>query len=201
MGYAWQTRANGCRFELHNTSNDRSSEDPTTKRRAEIHDKVHLCDVGKVYWGAFSFKDTAFSDPAGMKAFAAGSHFQMHMPGGGSPVWALRRKGDGSSTITTNPGGNKTRATFSVSFDAVHDCVYRQIIQPTNGELDVWIDGRQVLKYRGALSDSKSGNGYYPCYGPYYGSGMSGVIVVEYANIAPPSLSDLSARLTAAPAW
>jgi hypothetical protein len=113
----------------------------------------------------------------------------------------MRRKGDGTWTITTNPGGNKTRLSIQVPFDAVNDLVYRQLTDPVHGELDINLNGKRVLSYRGPLSDSKPGNGYYPCYGIYYGSGMAGTIVHEVANIAPPSLAELSARISNAPAW
>ncbi|HWJ58068.1 MAG TPA: heparin lyase I family protein [Sphingomicrobium sp.] len=200
MDHCWRISQTKSRFELHNTPQDRGGNDPSSKRRSEIHDKQHLLQNGVEYWGAATFLDHAYSDLAGMKAQkSGGSHMQMHMPNGGSPAFAFRRFGDGQWGITTNPGGNVKRYRQPLSFDVPHDVVYRFVPHPSNGQLDVWLDGQQVLSYRGAIGGSE--NGYYPCYGLYYGSGITGSVIAEVANIAHPSTARLSGRITNRPGW
>ena len=200
MDYCWRISRTKSRFELRDTPKDRGGNDPSSKRRAEIHDKQHFLQNGREYWGAVTFLDSSWSDPAAMKAQGTGgSHMQMHMPNGGSPVFAFRRFGDGQWGITTNPGGNIKRFRTVLSFDTPHDVVYRIVPHPSSGQLDVWVDGRQVLSFRGALGGSESG--YYPCYGLYYGGGVACPIVGQIANIAHPSATSLKSRITSRPAW
>jgi len=141
MDYSWRTTTNKARFELHPTVNDRSKNDPTDKRRTEIHDKVHLVPNGKVIWGAFSFTDYAWADPTGMAKLTGGTIFQMHMPSGGSPAFAFRRDKNGLFLITTNgandPTSNHKWYSSALAFGQPHDVVYRCVIDPVNGSLDV----------------------------------------------------------------
>lgn len=205
MDHCWRSGFAKSRFELHNTTADRSSADPSTKRRTELHDKKHLLANGVEYWGAYSFIDHSWSDPAGMNTkTTGGAHFQMHMPAGGSPAFAFRRYKDGTFQITTcgdnDPVNNHKRYSQVLSFDAVHDIVYRCVIHPTAGQLDVWLDGKQVLSLRNQ-SIGTSSSGCYPCHGLYYGGGVTCTIVSERGNIAAPTTVNLSARIANAPAW
>ena len=204
MDYSWRTTTNKARFELHPTVNDRSKNDPTDKRRTEIHDKVHLVPNGKVIWGAFSFTDYAWADPTGMAKLTGGTIFQMHMPSGGSPAFAFRRDKNGLFLITTNgandPTSNHKWYSSALAFGQPHDVVYRCVIDPVNGSLDVWVDGRQVLSLtRQSIGVAQSG--CYPCYGLYYAGGTTCTVVAEVANIAAPSTLSLSARTLKKPAW
>ena len=200
MDYCWRTTQTKSRFELHDTPKDKGQNDPSDKRRSELHDKQHPLKNGVQYWGAATFLDRSWSDPAGMKAQkTGGSHMQMHMPNGGSPVFAFRRFGNGEWGITTNPGGNVKRFRTALSFDTPHDVVYRVVPHPNAGQLDVWVDGNQVLSYRGALGVGE--DGYYACYGLYYGGGVTGTIIGEVANIAHPSTASLNSRISNRPPW
>jgi hypothetical protein len=201
MPYAWRTASGGRhRFEIHNTTSDRGCfGDPSTKRRSELHRKKTY-PFGVVHWGAFAFKDQ-WSDPAGMKARGkAGTIIQMHSSSG-SPTFAFRRIGDGRLRITTTQSGdNKTRYTSAAApaFNVPHDVVYRFKIG-TRGELDVWLDGKQVLKFRGVVG--RDNNNSYWCFGPYFASGMTGVIVQEFAHQVYPQTASLGARIAAPPGW
>lgn len=203
MGHSWQyaPSLNGWRhrFEIRNTTKDRGCGDPTTKRRSELHRKV-LIPYGVVHWGAFSFKDQ-WTDPAGMKAKGqAGTIIQMHSSSG-SPTFAFRRRGDGRLWITTTVSGdNKTRYTSSTApaFNAPHDVVYRFKIG-TSGELDVWLDGVQVLRFRGGVG--RDNNNSYWCFGPYFAGGISGTVIQEFANQVYPTPTALTARISTPPAW
>lgn len=204
MDYSWRMTAHKSRFELHNTTNDRARDDPSTKRRTELHDKLHLLANGLTYWGAYSFIDHSWPDPVGMRNTTGGAHFQMHMPSGGSPAFAFRRDKYGNFTVTTNgdndPTSNHKWYSQVLSFDQVHDIVYRCVIHPVNGQLDVWLDRKLVLSLRN-VSLGTSQSGCYPCYGLYYGGGCTCSIVAEHANIAAPSTASLSGRTSISPAW
>ena len=204
MDYSWRYTAHKARFELHPTTKDRAYNDPSDKRRSELHDKKHLLTNGVVYWGAFSFIDQAWSDPTGMAKTTGGSIFQMHMPSGGSPAFAFRRDKNGAFIITTNgandPTNNHKWYSQTLAFNQVHDIVYRCVIHPTNGSLDVWVDGRQVLSLT-RQSIGVSSSGCYPCYGLYYAGGITCTIAAEIANIAAPSTLSLSSRTLTKPVW
>lgn len=204
MPHSWRVTTNKSRFELHNTVDDRGQNDPSTKRRTELHDKKHLLTNGISYWGAYSSIDHSWSDPVGMQSTTGGAHFQMHMPAGGSPAFAFRRDKYGNFLITTNgdndPINNHARYNGPLSFAQVHDIVYRCVIHPTNGELDVWLDRKLILSLRN-ISLGTSTSGCYPCYGLYYADGCTCNIVAEHANIAFPSTTSLTGRTTSSPSW
>lgn len=205
MPYCWEYTSTKARFELHNTSKDKGDNDPSTKRRSELHANKDRLPNGVEMWGAYSFLDHAWSDPAGMKAIGSGgAHSQMHMPSGGSPAFAFRRYKDGRFLVTTNgdndPTSNHKRYIGTLSFGQVHDVVYRFTLHPTHGALDVWLDGRHIV----SLWDSSIGSsevGCYQCYGLYYGRGVTCSVVTEIGNIAFPSRTSLSSRITSRPRW
>ena len=192
------------RAELHDSPYDHGQNDPTDKRRAEIHNKVGLLN-NVTYWHAFSYLDQPWTNPAGQKKAGGGAIHQIHMPDGGSPAIAFRRFPDGSFGVTTNPGGNVKRFKMPMTYGQPHDIVYRFTLSSagaSNGALAVWVDGRKMLDLSG-VAIGGAGNGYYLCLGAYYGSGLGGNrIIQEYGNIVPfPTLSDLSSRIAAPPAW
>ena len=200
MRYAWQSAPGRHRFEIRNTTNDRGCfSDPSTKRRSELHRKQTV-PFGVVHWGAFTVKDH-WTDPTGMKSKGkSGTWVQMHS-GSGSPTFAIRRIGDGRMRITTTDGGdNKTRYTSATApaFNMPHDVVYRVKIG-TRGELDVWLDGKQVLAFRGVVG--RDNNNSHWCFGPYFAGGISGVVIQEFANQVYPGTKDLSSRIAAPPSW
>lgn len=201
MDYSWRTTSDKCRFELHNTVDDRGQMDPSYKRRAEIHDPKHPFQNGVVYWHAFTFLDFAW---ASMPNSGPGTIMQMHWPSGASPAFAFRRLQNGNLCITTrgDTTGNTQRYKGPLSFGAPHDFVYRFKLDGSNGSLDVWVDGNHILSLTGVPIGSKTENGCYLGIGPYYGSGTSNVIVQEYANIASfPSTTSLTSRITSRPSW
>ncbi|MGZ2410707.1 hypothetical protein ACUXST_000104 [Sphingomonas sp. F9_3S_D5_B_2] len=203
MDYSWRSAPTKSRFELHDTVYDRGSGEATTKRRAELHDKQHFLKNDVPYWGAITLNALPWSDPAGMAARDLGVvYFQMHMPKSGSPVFAFRRGHTGLFTVTTNPGGNVKRYSGTLSFGQPHDIVYRTKFDLINGELDVWVDGRQVVSYRGNLAaDDGNTTGYYPCYGLYAAGGVAGTITSEVGNVAHPTTTSLLNRVRFKPSW
>jgi hypothetical protein len=74
------------------------------------------------------------------------------------------------------------------------------LLDPDAGELDVWLDGRQVVSVTGASIGSRIGGSYW-CVGCYYSGGISCPVVAEYANHEFPSNRELSARIADRPAW
>jgi len=111
---------------------------------------------------------------------------------------------NGLFLITTNgandPTSNHKWYSSALAFGQPHDVVYRCVIDPVNGSLDVWVDGRQVLSLtRQSIGVAQSG--CYPCYGLYYAGGTTCTVVAEVANIAAPSTLSLSARTLKKPAW
>jgi len=204
LDHCWRLTSSRARYELHSTTQDRGSNDPTTKRRTELHANKYPLPNGVQLWGAYSFIDHSWADPAGMKLLGGGSHMQMHMPAGGSPAFAFRRYKDGRFSVTTNgdndPISNNRRYLAALSFDQPHDIVYRFVIDPMHGALDVWLDGNHIV----SLWDASIGTatpGCYSCYGLYYGSGVSCPVVTEQGNIVFPSTTSLASRITARPAW
>jgi len=201
MSHCWNFTATKSRFELHNTTYDRGGNDPDRKRRAELHGhgSGETFAHGVQYWHAFSFIVHPFADPDGMRSHP-GTIMQMHWPTGASPCFAFRVS-KGGFRITTRGDGqsNTTRYQGPLSFGSVNDVVYRFIIGK-NGALDVWLNGKKVLAFRGPVGPDE--DGAYFCMGPYYGGGITCSVVQEYGNIAPfPSKTSLSGRITSKPAW
>jgi hypothetical protein len=133
-----------------------------------------------------------------------GVHGQIHMGKfGGSPAVAFRRTRDGRMLITTRgefDDENRKRWMGPVSFGERHDLVYRVLLHPTDGELDVWLDGRQVVGVRQASIGSQVGGSYW-CLGCYYSGGITCPVVAEFANHIFPSPGALETRIAAPPAW
>jgi hypothetical protein len=213
MGSTWNEGMDHCFrfterkawFEIRPTLLDRAEGDPPDKRRSELHCTRTRLPNGVPLWGAMSFNHHRWSDPAGMAAQDRGGvHGQIHMGKfGGSPAVAFRRTRDGQFLITTrgehDPQNNR-RWTGPVAFDQVHDLVYRVRLHPTEGELDVWLNGRRVVSLTRASIGSHLG-GCYWCIGCYYSAGVTCPIVAEYASHEFPSARDLSARIAARPEW
>lgn len=201
--YAIGVAPSKIRFEIHDTTNDRGQIDESYKRRAEVSSKLQFVN-NTTYWHAFSF--TAHWDcPTCQASLDGGTIMQMHWPSGASPAFSFRIGPKGTFRITTRGDnqGNTTRYNGPFTFDVVHDVVYKFKLNGTSGELVVWLDGKQVLNLQGVPVGSSVENGYSFRVGPYYGSGLNKNRVVQvYGNLAAfPSTADLSARISAPPAW
>lgn len=204
MDHSFRHSEDMARFEIQPTPRDRAEGDGPNKRRSELHCPRNRLPNGVALWGAMSFNHHGWSDPAGMAERWGGVHGQIHMGKfGGSPALAFRRTRDGRMLITTRgefDDQNRKRWMAPVSFGEPHDLVYRVLLHPTEGQLDVWLDGRQVVGVRQASIGSQIGRSYW-CLGCYYSGGISCPVVAEFANHIFPSPGDLRARIAAAPAW
>ena len=154
-------------------------------------------------WGAMSFNHHCGNTTSGV-------HGQIHMgsTAGGSPALAFRRSSDGPNVfkVTTNSQsgsgttGSVTRASLNVSCGAVHDLVYRVVLNPTAGSLTVWIDRAKVVDLP-RIPIGHSNAEHYWNFGAYYSGGIKSTVVAEYANHVYPSTADLSARTVSGVAW
>lgn len=196
------------RFEIRNTTNDRSINDSSDKRRAELSgsllgDSTRLPN-GQSLWGAFSTIHAPWADPAGMSKLTGGVYGQIHMGSfGGSPAVAFRRRQDGSFRITTRGEFNTAgtvRYQAPLTFGEVHDIVYNVVLHPTAGSLKVWVDGRLVVNVANVSIGSTQGGSYW-AFGAYFAGGVTSPVVAEYANHVYPSTTSLSGRVTSRPAW
>jgi hypothetical protein len=203
MNYCWQATTQRSRFEVHNSPYDRAQDDDVYKRRSELHANKNPVPNNTSLWGAFSFIDQPWSDPLGMSKTTGGSLVQMHGPDGGSPPIAFRRWGTGHFVVTTVgdlDSNNHKRYDAPLSFNTMHDLVYRCVLSPNAGQLDVWLDGKQIVSLKNqSIGFSKSG--CYICMGPYFPSGVTCPVVVEYGNWARPGTASLSSRISHRPVW
>jgi hypothetical protein len=204
LDHCWRVTPNKSRFELHNTTGDRAKSDTTNVRRSEIHANNYPLPNGVSLWGAYSFLDHKWADPLGMARLQGGAHAQMHMPAGGSPAFAFRRDRNGNFLVTTNgandPTNNHPWYKAALSFDQVHDVVFRCLIDPVRGELDVWLDRVKIVSLRG-VSIGQATAGCYWCVGLYYTGGISCPIISERANHVFPSTASLANRTLSSPPW
>ena len=215
MGSTWNPGMEHClrltgeraRFEIRNTDRDRGQNDEPKKRRSEIRNPNRpRLPNGVPLWAATSFIHQRWADPAGMAAQKAGGvHGQIHIGStfGGSPAVAFRRLPNGEFAVTTRgerEQDSTTRFRGAVSFDDVHDLVYRVVLHPTNGSLSVWLDGRPIVDLNNASIGSNDAECYWSI-GCYYGSGIACPIVAEFGNHVYPSPTDLSARIKRRPGW
>lgn len=210
MDHCLRVNGNRARFELHNTPLDRSSGDPDpAKRRSEISGSLYgdptTLPNNVTLWGAMQFNHHSWSDPAGMALLTGGVHGQIHMGHGlgGSPALAFRRNSRGDLKITTRgefDTSGTTRYEKPLSFDAVHDLVYRVNLHERGGALTVWLDGLKIVDVFGASIGSHYADSYWNV-GCYYAGGVTCPVVAEYGNHVYPSPNDLSARIANAPVW
>jgi hypothetical protein len=214
MGSTWNPGMDHClrltpqraRFEIREGPLNRGPGDDRNKRRSEIRfpkpprlpNEIPLC-------GAMSFVHHHWVDPAGMAANWGGVHGQLHIGSnfGGSPAVAFRRTRRGAFAITTrgekDPDGTR-RFERSLSFDEVHNLVYRVVLSPRNGALQVWLDGDAILDLRGASIGSPDAECYWS-FGCYYSGGISCPIIAEYGDHIYPGVTDQSARIRYKPDW
>lgn len=219
MGSTWNRNMDHClqvsrdkaRFEIRNSGRDRSARDPAGKLRSELSgslpgERARLPN-GIVLWGAMSFIHRSWADPAGMAKLNSGVHGQMHIGSsfGGSPAFAFRRASTGEFQVTTRGendrhGVGSVRYQAPLSFDEPHDLVYAVTLDPAQGFLRVWIDGRPVVDALGISIGSRFAESFWNI-GCYYPSGATCPVVAEYANHIYPSAGDLRGRIANPARW
>jgi hypothetical protein len=217
MGSTWNRSMDHClrladsraRFEIRPTPNDRSKNDDAPKLRSELSGSLpgsrERLPNGVALWGATSFIHHRWADPAGMAERTGGVHGQIHIGKtfGGSPALAFRRNKRGEFAVTTrgeHDPESRVRHVGALPFDQVHDLVYRLVLDPSDGALAVWLDGRQIVDVRGQSIGSQHAESYWAV-GCYYAGGASCPVVAEYANHVYPAPVNLSGRIRRRPAW
>lgn len=190
LDYCWRVTEKRSRFELR-----------ALETRSELHESRTKLPNGVSMWGAFNYLDQPWPNPAGMQAGTGGCLTQMHWPGSGSPAFAFRRSGDGKLVITTRGDGetNTKRYEGAMAVGVPHDFVYRFVLG-VQGELDVWLDGTQILNFRGPVGSATPG--CYWCIGCYYAGGTGGnTVIQEYGNHVFPTTASLADRAAAPLTW
>jgi Polysaccharide lyase len=206
LDYCVRLTPNKARFELHDTPFDRGEADPVEKRRAELHfAKRPRLPNDVALWGAMSFIHQRWEDPSAMARAQGGVHGQIHIGSsfGGSPAVAFRRHASGAFRVTTRgeyETENKVRYESALTFDQVHDLVYRVVLSPTNGSLAVWLDRRKIVDVQGASIGSHYAESYWNI-GCYYAGGIGCPVVAEYADHVYPDAAVLQSRIAAPPSW
>lgn len=209
MDHSLRLTRQKARFEVRPSSRDRREKDRPGTLRSELSGSVKgdpaRLPNGVPLWGAMSFIHRRWSDPEGMATRTGGVHGQVHMGSkfGGSPALAFRRDPAGLFRITTrgeHDAESRTRYSGPLSFDQVHDVVYRVVLHPTRGALSVWLDGSKIL----GVSEQSIGSHHADSFwivGCYYSGGATCPVVAEYAHHQYPDRADLSSRIARRPAW
>jgi len=202
LDYPLRYTRNKVRFELRPA--DFSGTASTTRSELGGSNSIYPRLPNNVpLWGAMSFIHHCGNSSSGV-------HGQIHMgsKAGGSPALAFRRSNDGPNVlkVTTNSQsgtgttGSVTRASLNVTCGAVHDLVYRVVLNPTAGSLAVWIDRTNVVDLP-RVPIGHSNAEHYWNFGVYYAGGVTSTVVAEYADHVYPSTADLSARTRTSPPW
>lgn len=211
LTYAIQTSHHGnkLRIELRDGARDNSPNDSPGVRRAELSGSLYgdttRLPNGQALWGAYTFRHHSWADPERMRALTGGVYGQIHMGSafGGSPALAFRRTRSGAFQITTrgelDPEGS-VRYEAPLSFDEVHDLVYRVILHPTDGSLTVWLDGEPIVQVTEASIGHSNGESYWN-FGLYFSGGIADSVVAEFANHVYPAPESLENRVSAPPCW
>ena len=206
MDHCLRLAPNRARLEIREGQLNRGPADGPDKRRSEIRfPKSPRLPNDVPLWGAMSFVHHHWDDPAGMAANWGGVHGQLHIGSnfGGSPAVAFRRSRRGAFAITTRgerDSDGTRRYERPLPFDAVHSLVYRVVLSPTNGALQVWLNGDSVLDLRSASIGSRDADCYWSL-GCYYSGGISCPIVAEYGDHIYPGPADLRGRIRFKPDW
>ena len=206
MDYAFRLSSERARFEIREAPLNRGVRDKINKRRSEIrHPNSPRLPNGVPLWGAMSFAHHQWDDPAGMAANRGGVHGQLHMGSafGGSPALAFRRTRKGAFAITTrgerDPDGT-LRYEGPLSFDAVHNLVYRMVLGPNSGTLQVWLNGDSIVQVKDISIGSEAAQCYWGI-GCYYTGTITCPIIAEYGDHVYPSPTDLQNRIGFRPMW
>lgn len=206
MDYSLRLTPNRARFEIRESHLNRGPADDGRKRRSEIRfPKSPRLPNDIPLWGAMSFVHHQWDDPAGMAANRGGVHGQLHIGStfGGSPAVAFRRTRRGAFAITTrgehDPDGTR-RYERPLAFDELHSLVYRVVLSPKDGALQVWLNGDAVLDARGVSIGSLDAQCYWS-FGCYYSGRVTCPIIAEYGDHIYPGLTDLRRRIGIKPDW
>lgn len=206
MDHSLRLTPGRARFEIRESVLNRGPADDTGKRRSEMRfPKSPRLPNAVPLWGAMSFVHHQWDDPPGMAAKWGGVHGQLHIGSkfGGSPAVAFRRTRRGAFAITTrgerDPDGSR-RYERPLPFDELHSLVYRVVLGPKDGALNVWINGEAVLDLRGISIGSSEAECYWS-FGCYYAGGVTCPIIAEYGDHFYPGLTDLSRRIRFKPDW
>lgn len=206
MDHSLRLTPNRARFEIREGHLNRGPADDANKRRSEIRfPKSPRLPNDIPLWGAMSFVHHQWDDPAGMAANRGGVHGQLHIGSkfGGSPAVAFRRTRRGAFAITTrgerDPDGTR-RYERPLAFDELHSLVYRVVLSPKDGALQVWLNGDAVLDARGVSIGSLDAQCYWS-FGCYYSGGVTCPIIAEYGDLIYPGLTDLRGRIGIKPDW
>ncbi len=206
MDHSLRLTPDRARFEIREGPLNRGPADHGGKRRSEIRfPKSPRLPNEVPLWGAMSFVHHRWDDPAGMAAHWGGVHGQLHIGSefGGSPAVAFRRTRQGAFAITTrgerDPDGTR-RYERPLPFDELHSLVYRVVLSPRNGALQVWLNGQAVLDLRGVSIGSSEADCYWSL-GCYYAGGVTCPIIAEFGDHIYPGLTDLSGRIRFKPDW
>ena len=206
MDHSLRLARGRARFEIREGPLNRGRNDDADKRRSEIRfPNSPRLPNGVPLWGAMSFLHHQWDDPAGMAANWGGVHGQLHIGSGfgGSPAVAFRRTRRGAFAITTRGEKDKEgsrRFERPLAFDQLHSLVYRVVLGPRDGALNVWLNGEAVVDLRGVSIGSSDAECYWS-FGCYYSGGISCPIVAEYGDHFYPSPADLSSRIRFQPRW
>ncbi|MFC7536042.1 hypothetical protein ACFQPG_01515 [Sphingomonas sp. GCM10030256] len=206
MDHSLRLAPNNARFEIREGELNRGPRDDPNKRRSEIRfPKSPRLPNGVPLWGAMSFVHHRWDDPAGMAANRGGVHGQLHIGSdfGGSPAVAFRRTRHGAFAITTRgerDGEGTRRHEGPLSFNQVHHLVYRVVLSPSDGALQVWLNGDALLDIRGVSIGSREAQCYWSL-GCYYSGRVTCPIIAEYGDHFYPGPTDLSSRIRFRPDW
>lgn len=206
MDHSLRLAPGRARFEIREGQLNRGPADDAGKRRSEIRfPKAPRLPNAVPLWGAMSFVHHQWDDPAGMAANWGGVHGQLHIGSefGGSPAVAFRRTRRGAFAITTRgerDSDGSLRYERPLPFDALHSLVYRVVLGPKDGALDVWLNGEAVVNVRGVSIGSSDAECYWSL-GCYYSGGVSCPIIAEYGDHFYPGLADLNRRIRFKPDW
>ena len=206
MDHSLRLTPSRARFEIRESELNRGPADEPSKRRSEMRfPKSPRLPNDVPLWGAMSFVHHQWDDPGGMAANWGGVHGQLHIGSnlGGSPAVAFRRTRRGAFAITTrgeqDPDGTR-RYEHPLAFNELHNLVYRVILSPNDGALQVWLNGDNVLDVRRVSIGSRDADCYWS-FGCYYSGGISCPIIAEYGDHIYPGPTDLSHRIGFKPDW
>ncbi len=89
---------------------------------------------------------------------------------------------------------------WQIARGEVHSLVYRVVLSPKDGALQVWLNGDAVLDARGISIGSSDAQCYWS-FGCYYSGGVTCPIIAEYGDHIYPGPTDLRRRIGIRPDW
>lgn len=164
------------RFEIRNTSRDRSEKDRGAVRRAEIAiDRIPL-ENGIVYWDSFTITPEAYARPGSLAETNGGLFAQVKMSEKGSPVLGFRRTRDDQLMISARSADKSGIGTILYKskwqLGSPHRFIRKMVFGATQGSLDVWLDGIKIISAQDIGVGGGAGARYYLKFGAYYPGGI-----------------------------